>query len=544
MQKLSNFINLIKFVLLIIVSLIVGYNQSLLYIVGSQIELLLIFYLSIAVAQKHPAFAYWLNAILCLLYVLQQGVWLFCGEYINMIMLENVNMLSNLGSMLSTYIIVAVIGVTISFLPFKITRYPIHFRILYISIFAYIFIAGTICYFRHSPFTPYTAIGQLAGKTISNTIYKIRSHFMDKQHILTYFHNHDIKPSGHPITQQIVERPNVILIFTEGMSAEVLDVYNELHLDLTPNLDSLYSRSLVFDNYYNHTAATFRGLRGQLYSSYQFLGGYYGDGTGFAEMPADSLRKKINTKIISLIDILNRCGYHTNFVNVEGDNRCVIDYLRTFHCDRLISDANNRVLSDREAIDLLWYSIQEMEEPYFMGFYNLGTHHGCDSPDIKYGDGNDAVLNRFYNYDVQIGRLIDSLETHAILDNTLFVFTTDHASFQSREYKESLHSKQQFFVNRIPLFICGAGIEPGVIDVKGRNSLGLAPTLLDLLGICKHENYFCGTSLLGNDPKQLEYYSALGSDFYRTSSMGVESVTKQNREISEIKSYYITCWRN
>jgi hypothetical protein len=69
------------------------------------------------------------------------------------------------------------------------------------------------------------------------------------------------------------KKPNIIIIFTEGFSAEVLDVYNNLDLNLTPNLNKLYERSLVFNNYYNHTAATYRGLRGQMISGYQFLDG-------------------------------------------------------------------------------------------------------------------------------------------------------------------------------------------------------------------------------------------------------------------------------
>ena len=52
------------------------------------------------------------------------------------------------------------------------------------------------------------------------------------------------------------ERLNLIIIFTEGLSDRVISQ------ELTPNLHKLRQKSLYFENYYNHTAPTFRGLRG------------------------------------------------------------------------------------------------------------------------------------------------------------------------------------------------------------------------------------------------------------------------------------------
>lgn len=61
---------------------------------------------------------------------------------------------------------------------------------------------------------------------------------------------------------------NVVVVFAEGFAAEFIEKFNH-HKGLTPNLDKFLDEGVYFKDYFNHTASTFRGLRGQLTSSYQ-----------------------------------------------------------------------------------------------------------------------------------------------------------------------------------------------------------------------------------------------------------------------------------
>jgi membrane-anchored protein YejM (alkaline phosphatase superfamily) len=106
------------------------------------------------------------------------------------------------------------------------------------------------------------------------------------------------KPSGLP------EKPNVILIFTEGLSKSVV----EDERNITPNLQKFSKRALSFENYYNHTFATYRGLIGQLYSGYQ-------------------LNNSDSNNLIALQDIFSAKGYNTAFINTEPDNEEFTTYL-------------------------------------------------------------------------------------------------------------------------------------------------------------------------------------------------------------------------
>src|SRR3546814_16774088 len=76
-----------------------------------------------------------------------------------------------------------------------------------------------------------------------------------------------------------VAQPNVIVLFIEGMSARTLEPYASTYPGLTPNLQALAGDTMVGDTYYNNTAATYRGLQGQLTSGLARAGGMEG-GTG------------------------------------------------------------------------------------------------------------------------------------------------------------------------------------------------------------------------------------------------------------------------
>lgn len=206
--------------------------------------------------------------------------------------------------------------------------------------------------------------------------------------------------------------------------------------------------------------------------------------------------------------------------------------------DQIRPLSGNRKLTDKESFQELERCISEAKEPYFISFYNIGTHHGFDSPDVKYGDGNNAVLNRFHNYDAQFGKWFAQMKKEGRFDNTLLVFTTDHASYHSPEWKESFQSHQDCFIAPIPLFFYGAGIQYQRRDAAGRNSLDLAPTLLDILGVSDCTNWFLGSSLFA-EASLYDRYSAIGEDFFTTLNNSVKPIReKSDTVITEIKKYY------
>ncbi len=106
------------------------------------------------------------------------------------------------------------------------------------------FVTGKL-YYMQVTFKPNTKIAESGKEFLKNFIYSDESHG-----------GFDFKGK------------NVIVIFTEGMSSEIIGHADGRDFSITPNIDNYLKEGASFSNYYNHTAATFRGLRGQLTSGY------------------------------------------------------------------------------------------------------------------------------------------------------------------------------------------------------------------------------------------------------------------------------------
>jgi phosphoglycerol transferase MdoB-like AlkP superfamily enzyme len=495
----------------------------------SIIELMFLFILCEKVAQHNKRLGYWLNVVLLFIFFAQVLVYYFTGEFISKLMLENVDMVSNLGDSLKWYVFAIVVLLLVLFMPLRgleILREKGAFVQTLVLYIGSLLVANF--YSPEIPTSPMRATTNLltlyvksvyTGQTLKET---------EKEQVLAYFHKEKIEGTDFKLSEQMPEKPNVILIFTEGLSSEVLDVYNNLGLNLTPNLNDLHARSVVFDNYYNHTAATFRALRGQLYSAYQYKGGFE-NMKGLGEMHLDSLRKLTETKVYSLIDILRREGYKSVVFNTEPSNMNFTEYLKTLGSDTVVcGDALGiRMRTDKEMYELMGDVLLENQKdsvPYLYIFYNVGTHHGFDSPDLKYGDASNWQLNKFHNYDNEFGKFFKRMEKENVFENTILVFTADHATYPEPDYKSAFDSEQEGFISKIPLFFYTKKCSHKIIDVKGRNSLDIAPTLLDVLGFEDSENYFVGSSLLSE-----------GSDMSRVCAIGDHVFILEDGEIKRIK---------
>ena len=154
-------------------------------------------------------------------------------------------------------------------------------------------------------------------------------------------------------------------------------------------------------------------------------------------------------------------------------------------------------LYDKALIDLLEHVVsQKKQQPFMVGLYNIGTHYGIDSPTLKYGDGSSLVLNRFHQWDAEVGRFMQFLAKSPLAKNTVVIFTADHASYAGPEFTDVFKNVPAgSFVDEIPLLIYWQGMTPNTLQAQGKNSLAFEPTLLHVLGIQDAPNYFLGCSL-------------------------------------------------
>lgn len=319
---------------------------------------------------------------------------------------------------------------------------------------------------------------------------------------------------------------NIVVVFAEGFSAQWIDEFNQ-YKDLTPNINRFLAQSVYFDNYYNHTAATFRGLRGQLTSSYQYRGGYTSKKDGLGQVGVENINSTLTESIVSVPQILRDNNFHSYFLVAHPNNHSLTQMLKTLGFDNVFGADDFPV--QRTGIDLTDQQIfralgnlvnsDKLQQPYFIGTYNVGTHYGQNSPDVKYGDGKNKLLNTIHNFDDAFGRFWNSVKSRKDL---VVIFTADHAAYPSSLYNRTFSTHRRFFVDRIPFAVWGHEIKPKMIDSHGRNSLDFAPTLMQAMGIRKSFNYFLGCSLFSEKcEREFEYIYCQGDWCLKTPEMRV-----------------------
>lgn len=526
-----------KYLLLVIIALVAAiHSDQYQMIVFALVEVLLLFAVSNLLLQKHKVLGYIANCIFSFVFLLQQGLLFFSGEYFTQLMFENLGLVDNLGDMLFVYTGSAVVLLLIAMIPIKYEAIP-YLNLKKLTIFLIPYLLVLLLIFSNSGvlLSPFFGFGKTVKNIISANISRYRYGISseDRELYFAEFYRDSIERSNVVMEKKIPENPNVILIFVEGLSMNVIDIANNLNLGLTPHLNEFYKKSLVFENYYNQTAPTLAGIRGQLFSGFNKVDPWILEDEDNKLKGPDSLsvEKKKRTRLISLVDVLKECNYETTFINVESDNRTMDLYYKQFYFDRLVSGrSKDRSVSDKDAYELLTQEVKNAKSPFFISMYSLGTHHGHDSPDVKYGDGKNPVLNKFHNLDAQFGLFFDELEKTDILDNTILILTTDHASYYAPEFRKVFTNTSGYFIDKIPLMIYWKGVKHELIDAKGRNTIDLTPTVLDMMGI-SHNNYFLGASLFLDRQNIYNTHSLFGDDIFYTGNSMVDRLKKIPEDI-------------
>lgn len=500
--------NVIKYGFAIIITLYVTYfYKEIYYLIFGLCEIFIIATISNIVIQKHHKTGLIINDILMFLYNINIAVLIFGGTFVSSIMLTNLDSLEDLSGKAEIYILGALFVLAFSAIPIK--AFKIKKRYLFITLI-YEIILVLIVGLSYSVFCNYclTSADLVHYAKVQNYV---KHHPASKKE----FYQKEVKDYIKK-DKDLPEKPNIILIFTEGFSKRIIDDKREI----MPNIHKYMDKSISFTGYYNHTAATYRGLIGQLYSGYQ-------------------LNNTDENKLISIQSILEKEGYETEFINVEPNNKTFTKYLKSFKFKNFVSE-NDKPIYDKKAYEMIFdegVNLNENNKPFFLSIYTFGTHVSFDSDDVKYGNGKNNELNKFYNLDYQFGKFMEKIENSDLYDNTIVILTSDHGTYMDEDYLKTFENRPYSFVDEIPLIMYHKNIKPQTIEVNGRNSLDLAPTILDYIDI-SGPNYFLGTSLFSD--KGSKYDTTYSDMMILLSSKDKELVDIENDEIVQynINSYY------
>lgn len=327
-----------------------------------------------------------------------------------------------------------------------------------------------------------------------------------------------------------IAAPNIIIFFIEGTSARLLGFNNKARPDLTPFLNDFAAdpNVMVVDNYYNHTAATYRGLQGQLCSTYPTHGGY----VGFGEFPK-FLPEMTN---LCLPHLLSKMGYDTTFLDCHKKGEAYIKDLVMKTGFNVVLNAEEMQkeylqneefrrhdgISDQQLLRSLVGYLQKREQthtdkPLLLGLYNVGTHANQEMPlDGKlYDNGSNTVINNLHNYDNAFGRFWTWFKQSSYTKNTIVVVTADHAHYPEPDMISAVaEDYQPYFVDRIPLMYYNPMLQiPKKFDANYSTSIDFTPSLLHQLGVGNFSNHFLGTSIFEEDRKKWEGFGVANYDF-------------------------------
>ena len=312
-----------------------------------------------------------------------------------------------------------------------------------------------------------------------------------------------------------LKKPNVIIFFVEGFSARTLGVYNQAFTELTPNLDAFAKKSLVVDHYYNHTAATYRGILGQLCSWYPY-------------------QEKSQARYLCLNDILKANGYETFFGTSEKASATRIDETTTslgfdhvMTADNFSKDylgnqplARGDALSDTQFGQALVQFTQNplSQKPFLVTLYNLGTHAFIDvaNNELKYKDGTNYSLNTIHNFDAAFGNFWNHFKNSPLAKNTIIIVTADHAHYAEKTYTSIITDPnyQKLFIDQIPLLIYDPSAPPRIYDARDATSINFTPSLLDYLKLKPLQDPFIGNSLFTDTPASRLNIAAYDTNYY------------------------------
>ena len=527
---------LIKYLFSLIISLLaISSTKDFGYTIISLIELSLIFFLSNFFIKRFQVITQIFNSVLLLLYNTQILVLNFGTSYVTLTMVDNISSWEALGGRAFIYGFAILLLLFFSFLPInkielldtsKFKRASLQddpiwkFQDLIFVIFIFVF-ELIVLQFLSVKMSPTVSTYNLVQDKIEFEKVKretlIKSEKLKQKFLKDGVQDYVKKPSNLP------DKPNIILIFTEGFSHHIIDDSR----NITPTIKEYESKSISFRNYYNHTFATYRGIESQLFSGYQ-------------------IENNSRNYLISLPKFLSGQGYKTEFINTEPKNKEFTDYLSDLGFDNIYSSKleNGRKISfDKEAYEELFSQIENYSKnksPFLISMYTFGTHVSSDGYNYKLGDGNDRVLNRFYEMDQQFKKFMDRFNSSPISENTVLIFTTDHATYVDDEYKKAFPNENRDHVSldKIPFFIYYKGVSSQTIDVNGKNSLNMTPTVLDFLDYSS-TNYFLGTSLFSQDNNDNMFSSIYseGTVLKKTSGSKVEEIPESELKMIKEKVY-------
>ena len=331
-------------------------------------------------------------------------------------------------------------------------------------------------------------------------------------------------------------KKNIVVIAVESLSADFLTTYGNKD-GLTPNLDTLIEKSLVFDNLYAAGNRSVRGLEALTLCLPPSAG-------------ESIIKRPGNEGLFSTGTVLRANGYTTTFI-YGGDS--YFDNMRTYFSgngfeiidkssypkeDITFSNIWGTCDEDSYRVALKEFdSKAESGTPFHAIIFTISNHRPYTFPEGKITyDGEMKSRSAAVKYtDFAIGEFLAEASRKPWFDNTVFVIVADHCA--SSAGKTSIPVDKY----HIPAIVYSPGfIQPQRVE-KLCSQIDLMPTVFSLLHF-SYDSKFYGQDILDSEYNQRAFmatYQDLG--YY---SDGVLTVLSPVRRIQQFDVAETEPWRH
>lgn len=322
-----------------------------------------------------------------------------------------------------------------------------------------------------------------------------QEHEAGRQEIDTYFAEKD-KPQENEMTG-ILKDKNVIMVLMESMDDWMLGEY-------TPTLNRLMDEGINFTRFYTPGYGGIRTFNSEFCSNTgSFLssqGGYAFDyiTNDYRQSLASLLEEQgYSTKefhyndpsfysrgVFSQAMGYEEYVYYENYINGLSEqeiNELMMD-------DKILFDdpaLNNVFFREGKRLNYIITRSAHLSYKYNEVLSNWGMKKYPEFKTLTDNEETNCALLKAKLVDDMFARMLEELEAHGELENTVIIGMTDHYTYGYKNEKALLELSgvdENLLLERTPCFIWSADLEPQKVD-KVLNTSDLLPTVLNLLGV-------------------------------------------------------------
>lgn len=278
---------------------------------------------------------------------------------------------------------------------------------------------------------------------------------------------------------------NVVLISVESLSASFLGSFGNDE-NITPNMDSLSKKGILFSNLYSSGTRTVRGLEALSLS--------------IPPTPGQSIVKRPNNEnLFSLGNVLKSKGYQTQYIY---GGYSYFDNMKTFFGGNGYQVIDRDDIKDKKDIhyeniwgvadeDLFTLSIKKLDEnyksgkPFFSQIMTVSNHRPYTYPEGRIDIPSHTSREGAVKYtDYAIGKFIKDASKKPWFKHTIFIIVADHCASSAGKTELPVSSYH------IPMIMYAPDLmKPQVFD-QLTAQIDIVPTILGLLNVNYQSKFF------------------------------------------------------